>query len=327
MPLPNAQTTNLAFAHRSAKYMPNHSPPISRQKAVALLNRICLPVFSAPLSPLTTFAVGGPAEILITPGSAEEVGPILDLLAGEGIRWRILGGGSNLLVSDRGVGGAVVRMASPFDGSRFEGRLLHAAAGARLPALARSAAERGLGGLEFAAFIPGTAGGAAATNAGASGQDFSAIVRRVRAWRPGKGVKEYARDECGFVYRGSRFLGGPEAVLEVICELEPSSPEAVRRRMREIGEERKRKFPLGFPSAGSVFKNPPGGSAGRLIEAAGLKGERRGGAQISEMHANWIVNLGSARSDDVRTLIDLARARVREESGVALEPEIVIWDD
>lgn len=303
------------------------TPPADSSRALVRLSKICSFVFSAPLAPLTTFAIGGPAELLIEPASEEEASAVLDLLAGEGIPWRVLGGGSNLLVSDAGVAGAVVRMASPFDGFRFEGRTLFASPGARLSALARAAAERGMSGLEFAAFIPGTAGGAAATNAGASGGEMAGVVSRVRAHRPGTGRREYAGEECCFAYRSSRFLAGGEAILEVVCELEPSSPEAVRNRMREIGEERKRKFPLGFPSAGSVFKNPPGGSAGRLIEAAGLKGARRGGARISEMHANWIVNLGSARSDDVRTLIDLARARVREESGVALEPEIVIWDD
>jgi UDP-N-acetylmuramate dehydrogenase len=261
------------------------------------------------------------------PSSEKEAVEVLDILAGEGIPWRILGGGSNLLVSDGGVRGAVVRMGAPFDGFRFEGKTLVAAAGAKLPALAWAAAERGLSGLEFAVGIPGTAGGAAATNAGSLGRDMAGIIRKVRVYRPGEGAREYASGECGFVYRGSRFVTASEAVLEIVCELHPADPAAVKERMREIREERKRKFPLEWPSAGSVFKNPPGDLAGRLLEAAGLKGEERGDARISEKHANWIVNRGKARSDDVESLIRLAREKVREKFGIELEAEIIIWDD
>jgi len=326
LPLPNAQTNNLAFAHRFSKHMPNHSPSISHQKAVALLSRIRPPLVSAPLAPFTTFAVGGPAELLLAPETEAEACAMLAHLAREGVPWRILGGGSNLLVADEGVAGAVIRMAPRLGSFRFEGTTLVAAAGASLPVLAAAAAERGLSGLEFAAFIPGTAGGAAVTNAGSFGGDLAGIVKKIRVYRPGAGIGEYAGGEAGFVYRGSRFRTGEEAVLEIACVLEPSDPAAVRRRMREIGEERKRKFPLDRPSAGSVFKNPPGDSAGRLIEAAGLKGKTIGLARISEKHANWIVNLGQARSADVKRLIDLARRRVREKFGVELEQEIIIWE-
>lgn len=296
-------------------------------RALARLSKICSAEFSAPLAPFTTFAVGGPAELLLSPASESEACALLDLLAGEGIPWRVLGGGSNLLVADRGVRGAVLRMVDRLGAFRFEGRTLVASAGAKLPVLARAAAERGLSGLEFAAFIPGTAGGAAATNAGSAGREMALVVKKVRSYRPGAGFREYAGDECGFVYRGSRFLPGGEALLEIVCELAPAFPAAVQERMREIGEERKRKFPLEWPSAGSVFKNPPGGSAGRLIEAAGLKGETIGLARISEKHANWIVNLGGARSEDVKNIIRLARDRVREKFGVDLELEIIVWED
>ncbi len=303
------------------------SPKPDLSRAIALLGGVCPPVVSAPLAPLTTFAIGGAAELLVEPGSEKELCAALDLLAGEGIDWRVLGGGSNLLVADRGVSGAVLRMGSKMGSFRFEGNTLIASAGAPLPLLARSAAERGLSGLEFAAFIPGTAGGAAATNAGSLGRDMAGIVRWIRAYRPGAGIREFPASGCDFVYRGSRFRRGEEAVLEIACLLEPADPAAVRERLREIGEERKRKFPLQWPSAGSIFKNPPGDSAGRLVEAAGLKGERRGSARISEKHANWIVNLGQARSGDVRSLIDLARARVREKFGIELEREIIVWED
>jgi UDP-N-acetylmuramate dehydrogenase len=296
-------------------------------RAISLLNKVRPPLRAARLAPYTTFAVGGPAELLILPSSEKEAVEVLDILAGEGIPWRILGGGSNLLVSDGGVRGAAVRMGAPFDGFRFEGTTLVAAAGAKLPVLAWAAAERGLSGLEFAVGIPGTAGGAAVTNAGSLGCDMAGIVKRVRVYRPGEGIREYASGECGFVYRGSRFLTASEAVLGSACELHPADSAAVKARMWEILEERKRKFPLEWPSAGSVFKNPPGDSAGRLLEAAGLKGEERGGARISGKHANWIVNRGKARSDDVESLIRLAREKVREKFGVELEQEIVFWDD
>jgi len=185
--------------------------------------------------------------------------------------------------------------------------------------------KRGFSGLEFFVGIPGTLGGAVVMNAGWRGDSISKIVKKVTAFHPEEGVREFSNEECRFTYRGSRFRGGEDIILEAEFELEECEASVARGRIKSILAERKKKFPLQYPSAGSVFKNPPGDYAGRLIEAAGLKGKRVGDAEISEKHANFIINRGKARAKDVLDLIDLARSAVKEKFGVDLELEIEIW--
>jgi len=273
----------------------------------------------------TSFRIGGPADLFIIPASGNDLIKLIETLSGEDIPSYILGGGANLLVSDRGIRDAVIQTGPALDKVNFCEGVLIAEAGSSLSRIARFAGTRGLSGLEFAAGIPGTIGGAVVMNAGSGGGDISRVVRRVRAFKPGFGIKDWTGDECRFGYRSSRFCGGDEIILEVECELAPDLPSAIQKRMDDIMRRRTETLPLEFPSAGSVFKNPPGDYAGRLIDAVGLKGKRRGGARISEKHANVIINLGSARASDVEWLIAAARKKVKSSFDIELELEIEIW--
>ncbi len=279
---------------------------------------------SAPLE--TTLKIGGPAEVLLRPAGTGELVRCLDRLSGDNIPFRLLGGGSNLLVDDRGVEGVVIRPEYAPEELVIEGSRVKAPAGMGLGRLVKAAKEAGLAGLEFAAGIPGTVGGAAAMNAGWGGEELAGVIRQVGIYRPGGGMAELDRAACRFGYRASRFPETGEVVLRVELELFPGDREEIAAKTREVLRRRKESLPLEYPSAGSVFKNPPGDRAGRLIEAAGLKGKRIGDARISEKHANVIVNLGQATFADVRQLIDLARETVREHSGIDLELEIRIWE-
>ncbi len=273
----------------------------------------------------TTLQIGGPAELLCRPHGFWKTLRCCEILNEEETPYRILGGGSNLLVDDRGVKGAVVRPEYDPEELVVEGIRVEAPAGMELARLVKAVGAVGLAGLEFAAGIPGTVGGATVMNAGWGGEEIAEVVRRVWVYRPGFGVVELGRDDCGFMYRVSRFQESGEVVLRVDLELSPGDRKKIEKKTREVLRRRRETLPLEYPSAGSVFKNPPGDFAGRLIEAAGLKGRRIGDAQISEKHANVIVNRRGASFRDVLALIDLVRAKVKEQSGVELELEIRIW--
>ena len=273
----------------------------------------------------TTLKIGGPAELLCRPRGFWGALRCCEILYGKGTPYRILGEGSNLLVDDRGVKGVVVRPEFDPEELVVKGDRVEAPAGMELARLVRAAAEAGLAGLEFAAGIPGTVGGAAVMNAGWGGEEIAGVIRRVWVYRPGFGVVELDRGGCGFGYRDSRFQESGEVILRVDLELSTGDRKKMEKKTREVLRRRKKSLPLEYPSAGSVFRNPPGDYAGRLIEAAGLKGMTVGGAQFSEKHANVIVNRGGASFRDVLDLIDLARAKVREQSGIELELEIKVW--
>jgi len=274
------------------------------------------------MSAHTTFRIGGPARRMAVPGSAEEVRLLLELA--EEHRWPtlILGGGSNLLVSDQGIDRLVIATA----GLRelcAEGETLTAGAGVRLSRLAAFAAERGLGGLSFAQGIPGTVGGAVFMNAGAYGGEMAQVVERVTAWLPDRGVCTLPREELGFAYRHSRFSEGEGVVLAAELRLEGGrDPAELQSEMEELRERRRQRQPLELPSAGSTFKRPVGHYAGTLIESCGLKGLQVGGAQVSEKHAGFVVNRGGASCADVLALMEEVQRRVYEETGVRLEPEV-----
>ncbi len=281
--------------------------------------------FSEEMMHHTSFRIGGPADLFIIPASGNDLIKLLNCLIEEDIPYFILGRGSNLLISDRGVRGIVIQVGPGLTGFNFQGGRLVAEAGVTFSRLAQAAAERGLSGLEFTAGIPGTVGGAVVMNAGCGGGDISRVVSRVRTFKPGSGIKDWTEKECRFGYRSSRFRGSGEIILEVEFKLEPGSIPVIKNRMDEIIARRKKSLPLESPGAGSVFKNPPGDYAGRLIEAVGLKGRSEGGGQISEKHANVIINLAGARSSDVEKLIALARMKVKEKFGINLELELEIW--
>ncbi len=274
----------------------------------------------APLAPRTSIRVGGPADLLVRPADAGDLVELLAACRRLGVPWLALGGGANLLVADRGVRGVVVRLPPDLgEEGGGEGRLVLPAGAPAARLLARAHAA-GLTGAEFAAGIPGTLGGLAAMNAGTRAGEMKDVLTRAEvATADGLGWVEAAA--LGFGYRRSRL---PELGIctRIEVALRPGDLEAAREAMRADLERRRATQPLSEPSFGSTFRNPPGDHAGRLVEAAGLKGHRIGGAMWSDLHANFVVNRGGATARDVLALVRLARARGRERFGVLLEPEV-----
>ena len=274
-----------------------------------------------PLAELTSFRIGGPADLYLLVEDEDELGAAVAAAQRHSVPSFCLGSGTNLLVSDRGIRGLVIKLGAGFAQVELDGCDLRAGAAAQFGALARMTAERGLAGLEFGEGIPGSVGGGLLMNAGAFGGELACVVTAVRGGDANGQVRMLTKPEVGFAYRRTalppRFI-----ITRVDCTLVRGDREALRARVAEIHAKRMSRQPDGVPNAGSVFKNPPGSFAGRLLEAAGLKGARRGGAAFSTRHANFIENLGGARAGDVHALIELARARVRASAGVALEPEV-----
>jgi len=279
-----------------------------------------------PLARHTSYRIGGPAGLLVLPDTPAELASILEAAAARGARVTLVGGGSNVLVGDGGLAGVVVKLGRGFarvewteNGAHAEVR---AGAAVQLGRLCRDAVGRGLAGLEFAEGIPGTVGGAVFMNAGAYGGDLSRTVVEVEGLRAEGGAPlRLGGAELAFGYRRALLPAG-FVVTAVRFRLERDDAGRVRARMDAAREHRVTAQPHGEPSAGSVFKNPPGDHAGRLIEVAGLKGVRAGRARISERHANFIVNEGGARAEDVKALMDMAQRVVWERNGVWLEPEV-----
>lgn len=281
--------------------------------------------FDVPMSEHTTFRAGGRAEALYEAHEAEELRKALQFLKRESIPYLVCGGGSNLLVRDGGLEGAAIRLTGALaDLARDDGQapnVLLAGGGLSLARLLAFCRREGLGGLEFLAGIPGTVGGAVAMNAGAFGKETSEAVEAASILSPSGETALKTREELAFSYRRLEMQAG-SVILQTRFSLEREAPETVSKRIAQNLERRKARQPLGRPSAGSVFKNPPGEFAGRLIERAGLKGETRGGAMISQEHANFIVNRGGAAAEDILALVRLAQERVRQETGLELELEI-----
>lgn len=274
-----------------------------------------------PLAPYTSWRVGGPARRLYRPADLQDaIACIQGLPPDEPVLW--IGLGSNLLIDDAGFPGTVLLTAGALKTIERRGDdRIYAEAGVTSAKLARFAVRQGLTGLEFLAGIPGTLGGALAMNAGAWGAETWDFVRRVWTLDRGGRVHERSASE----YRpGYREVQGPadEWFLAAELALTPGDPEEGRARIRELLARRAATQPVGQPSCGSVFRNPPGDYAARLIDAAGLKGLRVGGAEVSEKHANFIINRGGARASDIRRLIELVQERVERMSGVRLIPEV-----
>jgi UDP-N-acetylmuramate dehydrogenase len=277
---------------------------------------------SEPLSGYTTYRVGGEAEYFVPAADSIEAEKIyVEALMG-GMPVTILGWGSNVIAPDGGIEGIVLKTSS--ESARVEfpggGRVI-VDAGVSLLDLARLAAGKGLKGLEPIAGIPGTLGGAIIMNAGTDDGDTGAVVSRVTVVTPDGARRDFTREEAAFGYRSSVFQGAGWLVLEAELVMDPGDPEKLTAEILRIQEERKAKFPLDDPNAGSVFKRPPGDYAGRLIEEAGCKGLRRGGAIVSPRHANFIINTGEATAADILGLADDLRRRVHEFSGIWLEME------
>jgi UDP-N-acetylmuramate dehydrogenase len=276
-----------------------------------------------PLAPYTAMRVGGPADLLVVCESVDEVVEAAALARKNKVDWLLLGGGCNVLVADAGVRGLVI--VNRAAGIAFDGSTARAETGALLAALARQAVERGLGGLEWAAGLPGAVGGAVVGNAGAFEGDIAGVLRSATVLEPGGKVVERLNEWFEFDYRTSRIKrekpGQRPVVLAATFDLEPDDPAALKARADEILEWRRTRHPSGA-TMGSTFKNPPDSHAGYLIEQAGLRGSFIGGAQISEMHGNFFMNTGDATAAEVLALIEHARAEVRRQFGVELELEI-----
>lgn len=278
-----------------------------------------------PLAPHTTYRIGGPAERYIEAGSARTVSGIVGGCAARGVPLMALGNGSNLLVADAGVEGLVLR--STDTAIRADGPRLRAAAGARMVKVAQAAEAAGLTGMEWALGIPGTVGGSVYNNAGCFGSNIAAVVEAVELVSPQGETRTVAAAECAFRYRGSALRDGELegcVVAAVSLALKVGEAPAIRGRMEEIQAERRRTQPVSGRSTGSVFKNPPGDHAGRLVEAAGLKGRRIGGAMVSKEHANFIVNAGGAKAADVAALVAEVQREVKRRFAVDLELEMEV---
>jgi UDP-N-acetylmuramate dehydrogenase len=278
-----------------------------------------------PLARLTTVRTGGPTDFFARPDSADRLAELLSWAEGERVQVGVVGSGSNLLVSDEGFRGLVLKLDGALSATERDGDRLVCGGGARLPQASARAAREGLSGLEFGVNIPGTVGGAVKMNANAYGGDLARVLEWVEVATPA-GTDTRRPEQLGFAYRRSN-LGPHDVVARASFALEPADPEAVKATLAEMRAQRKAAQPSGIKTFGSTFKNPDdpgaeGRSAGVLLDEAGCRGLRVGGARFSEKHANFVENMGEATTADVVALMAEGRRRVRERFGVELEPEV-----
>ncbi|MCL2000516.1 MAG: UDP-N-acetylmuramate dehydrogenase [Planctomycetes bacterium] len=286
---------------------------------------------NVPLAGLTTFGIGGPARWLAEPATRGELAETLALARKLTVPFRMLGGGSNLLVSDTGISALVIRLSHSGEFGKMDvdpSQPLHWRVGAAvgLQELVGAAGRRGAAGLEALAGIPGTAGGAAAMNAGGAGFDIGHFIAAVEVFRLDGESRVMVPPELFFAYRKSALAGMAAVELHFRFSAE-AEPEKLLARMRDCRERKRMRQPLNIPSAGCIFRNPPGHSAGMLLDQAECKGMREGGAEVSSSHANFIINRGNASAYDVAVLAKRMREAVLSDSGVELKPEIVLWGD
>lgn len=284
-------------------------------------------LFDEPMDKHTTFRIGGKAEAFVRAESIEELSDLRAFCSREEIPFLFIGKGSNILVSDKGISGVVATFGEKMCEIRVKDDMVIAEAGATLSAVAGFALQRGLTGMEFAAGIPGSVGGAIRMNAGAYGGDMSQVVGWVRVLEPDGNIKTILGAHMEFGYRTSILKELPYIVLACGIQLMPGDETQIRQTMLELAAKRREKQPLEYPSAGSTFKRPEGFFAGKLIEDAGLRGKKIGGAMVSEKHCGFIINEGNATAKDVMELIEFVRKTVYERFGVLLEPEVIFVGD
>ena len=275
-----------------------------------------------PMSRHTTFRTGGPADIYIEPSGVEELKQVLDICREENVAYTIIGNGSNLLVGDGGYRGVLISFGKPFAQVTIEGAQVRTGAGALLSAVAKQVLNASLTGFEFAAGIPGTIGGAVVMNAGAYGGELCQVLREATVLTPEGEVKTLPTEELGLGYRTSCVQKNGYIVLEAVLQLQPGSADDIRAVMDALASKRREKQPLEYPSAGSTFKRPEGHFAGRLIQDAGLRGFRVGGAQVSEKHCGFVINRDHATSADILSLCRQVQEKVKAQFGVELELEV-----
>jgi len=282
--------------------------------------------FDEPLGRLTSMGIGGPADAFCRAGDLAKLNAVLGLLEAHRVPCLLFGRGTNILPDDRGFRGAVIRLDGEFGSIEVADRAIEAGAAAWLGSVVDRAMARDLGGLEFTTGIPGTVGGALIGNAGTATEAIGDRAERVDVLAPGGAVRSLARGDLEFAYRRSVLKGMGAVVLRARFALEPRPRAEIVERLKAYAEKR-RGQPLAMPNVGCIFRNPPGESAGRLIDRAGLKGERAGRIEVSRVHANFMVNVGGGTAADVRELILRVRERVRAASGILLEPEVVLLDE
>ena len=274
-----------------------------------------------PMSAHTTFRVGGPADIMVWP-KGEALAEVIRICKEQEVPYYIVGNGSNLLVGDGGIRGLVIVIGKVQDDISVDGEYVVAGAGELLSKTANVAAEHGLGGMEFAAGIPGTIGGAVVMNAGAYGGEMKDIIERVTVVDKSGNEKELTLEELELGYRTSCIPKNGYVVEKAVLRLAAADKAAIKARMDELKEMRVSKQPLEYPSAGSTFKRPEGYFAGKLIMDAGLRGYQVGGAQVSEKHCGFVINRGGATAADICKLMADVNAEVEKQFGVTLEPEV-----
>jgi UDP-N-acetylmuramate dehydrogenase len=276
-----------------------------------------------PLAARTSFGIGGPADFFVELGRPAVIEEVLQGCAERGIPYLLLGAGTNLLIADAGVDGLVVRVVNREH--QVDGRQVRAGAGLKMMRLARIAADAGLRGFEFAIGVPGTVGGAVYQNAGCWGKELREVLVGVEGFMPNSGIQTWKPADLHFGYRTSALRAGAlkgGLVVEATIQLERGDGEEAKALMAKLTRERGETQPIKTKNCGSVFKNPPGDSAGRLVQAAGLKGAREGNAVVSPMHGNFIVNEGGATAADVKKLIERVQAEVKRRFNVELETEV-----
>lgn len=275
-----------------------------------------------PMSLHTTFRIGGPADLFVTPGSIQAVADSIRICKETQTPYAVIGNGSNLLVSDTGYRGVIIQIGRNLNQVSVNGEEIRAQAGAMLSVIAKTALSESLTGFEFASGIPGTLGGAAVMNAGAYGGEMKDVLTEVTVLTREGEIRMIPAEKLEMGYRTSLAAKNGWIILEAVLKFQKGDAEAIRSRMEELKMQRVTKQPLDLPSAGSTFKRPEGYFAGKLIMDAGLRGFTVGGAQISEKHCGFVVNKGGATAEDVRNLICAVQKKVQEDAGVKLEPEV-----
>ncbi len=278
---------------------------------------------NTPLAPHTTWRVGGPAALFVEVPTIDDLRTFINIHSVCEIPLLVIGAGSNLLVSDDGYDGVVVHLTGEFSSLKFDGTTVHAGAAVSITKLVAGGTVQELKGIERLAGIPGTLGGAIVMNAGTYDEYIGDLIKIVYILMGDGRIKQLTQSECGFDYRTSRFQGSDEIILRCTLQFEKGDRDFITSEIERRLDRRKSTQPINLPSCGSVFRNPPGEKrAAELIEKAGLKGKQIGGAAISDLHANFIVNKGDARATDILSLMALARRTVREKNGITLKPEV-----
>ena len=277
-----------------------------------------------PMKDHTTFRVGGPADLFLMPENAEELKESIEILKKHDVPMMVIGNGSNLLVRDKGIRGAGIQVYNRMAEITVDDEIIEAQGGALLSAVAAKAADASLTGLEFASGIPGSIGGAVVMNAGAYGGEMKDVLVSVDVLTKELEVKTIPAEELELGYRHSIVPEAGYIVLGAKLKLTKGEDAAIRGRMAELAEQRREKQPLQYPSAGSTFKRPEGYFAGKLVQDAGLKGKTIGGAQVSEKHSGFLINIGGATAQDILDLIAFCQKEVKDQFGVTMETEVKI---